>query len=384
MYHWRLIPHFGFKLLILLFIFWTNATALGQFKRLSVVPSQETIPVSLQLASHPQLKKVKVEVKSQLVKSRSRNGIKEFPYEFVDVWFHQVGPQEFYALRQKFGGLSQIPYRLGTSSYHLIEFLPPKMQALYGLKFESHSKIRTNCWGTAYEMLRHPQAPLTLFYAPPFEINQVLRSPAYTYPVAMSPQWMESHRMQSQIHEDVTRYRHKHLSEIQEQFKKTPQFNLGYDTLPDLWVDFIDDAQFNEFDLTKEANLKFGDLLLVSQEGLPEVTSYKRKTLHSSLMPFTLVHAAIYLGGNLFFEKTALNSSAPYRFATFETIQKTYGQRYSHGTVYEFRRARKGFLFPAPEEIFFDGKAREGMDYDKVSLKISPTGRGFLAAKSVP
>ena len=82
------------------------------------------------------------------------------------------------------GGNSRVKYVAGKT-YFLSDFLPPAMQALIFHNFWNEVKeveqneraaVTTNCWGTAYEMVRGaPDGQITLFYGDDVQILNLLR-----------------------------------------------------------------------------------------------------------------------------------------------------------------------------------------------------------------
>ncbi len=106
----------------------------------------------------------------------------------LKVTFPSLTNEQFNALKKVYGfALSQVQYRAGEV-YTLDDFLMPFMQATVNHEFESeiqddYTRIASNCWGTAYEIIRTSKKTATedlsrsvvLFYADTPEMQAVLQ-----------------------------------------------------------------------------------------------------------------------------------------------------------------------------------------------------------------
>lgn len=106
----------------------------------------------------------------------------DYPSPHLNVTFPSLTLDQFNALKGAYGfGLSRVKYKRGES-YTLADFLMPFMQATLNHEFESevqadYTRIGSNCWGTAYEVIRTSTAGASaiMFYADTTEMQAVLQ-----------------------------------------------------------------------------------------------------------------------------------------------------------------------------------------------------------------
>ena len=83
----------------------------------------------------------------------------DYPEPHLQVTFPSLTNEQFNSLKTTYGfGLSRVQYKNGEV-YTLGDFLMPFMQATLNHEFEAetqddYTKIASNCWGTAYEVIR--------------------------------------------------------------------------------------------------------------------------------------------------------------------------------------------------------------------------------------
>lgn len=120
----------------------------------------------------------------------------------LHVTFPELTRAQFDAIKSRYGfGLSRIKYQEGEA-YTLADFLMPFMQATLDHDFEpevqdDYTKIASNCWGTAYEIIRtaaprpgdpeaaaEQSASVVLFYADTSEMQSALQDEKHSTLVA--------------------------------------------------------------------------------------------------------------------------------------------------------------------------------------------------------
>ncbi len=120
----------------------------------------------------------------------------------LHVTFPNLSRSQFEAVKSRYGfGLSRIKYREGEI-YTLADFLMPFMQATLDHEFEpevqgDYTKIASNCWGTAYEVIRTASprpaekqiadelsSSVVLFYANTGEMQKILQDDRFSTRVA--------------------------------------------------------------------------------------------------------------------------------------------------------------------------------------------------------
>lgn len=241
---------------------------------------------------------------------------------------------QFERVKKTFWANSPLTY--ASRDFSLSEFLPPAMQALEGHKFDYgdgvvthyihkigmilgisgfklfedgkgtdiHSfRVLSNCWNTAYELLRGRTDSFLHFFASDVDALRYLDDGAARI--------------------DDRRYSQKNTE--YSQFIKEFDCQPSGDKVPAICLD-DDRAQRNQ-------GLQFGDLLLISNA------------------PDRLEHAAIYLADDLFFELSGIDKNSIYRISSWSQIRKIKAYRDSH---YVFRRFNgEGFKpLPNPHDVF--------------------------------
>jgi hypothetical protein len=188
-----------------------------------------------------------------------------------DIEFAPMARAEFDSLKATYAGFSLVksstPYEPGQA-YSLVDFLPPIMQSMLGLKFQEETtsiplprretalaSTVANCWGTVYEVLREAQLPIgafSVFYAHDDVMQEFLRDQSYS---------------------SVVKPYSKSLA--------------AYENLS-----------------IRNRGLKPGDVLIVGGEWL--------------------YHVAIFLDNDLFFEKSGSGSNTLFRLVTYDLLARTW------------------------------------------------------------
>ncbi|MEY4631786.1 MAG: hypothetical protein RIQ81_1906 [Pseudomonadota bacterium] len=213
----------------------------------------------------------------------------------LHVTFPSLSRSQFEGLKARYGfGLSRIQYRAGEA-YTLADFLMPFMQATIDHEFKpetqkDYTKIASNCWGTAYEVIRtsrridgdsapdrDPSASVTLFYADTGEMQAVLQDDSRSQLIAQGPS----------------------MADLYEEGKRAGQKMLPGDTV-----------------------------LLLDSEGKME-------------------HAITNVDQDVWFEKVGYSAGAPYRL----TRTADFFHQVAGGRTVEWRRFPRGGL-PDPADIF--------------------------------
>ena len=226
---------------------------------------------------------------------------------------------QFDSLKKFYGSWSiiksYVPFNKSGNA-KLEDFLPPVMQAVVGLKFIQNEELiysvsqqqikistTTNCWGTVWELIRHslrlaPISPekegfgsLSVFYAER-DMLKFLRDPQYSSLIK------------------------------------------GYDS-PEA------DSDMKPFyNPKRNDSLKPGDVFIITKKSSQEAEGTEQ-----------LVHAAMVLDSDLYFEKTAIQSNAAYRVTRYEDILSLYGISKGFSSRVEWRRFNLKPL-PSPQEVF--------------------------------
>ncbi len=226
---------------------------------------------------------------------------------------------QFESLKKFYGSWSiiksYVPFN-SSGNAKLEDFLPPVMQAVVGLKFVQNEELiqsvsqqqlkistTTNCWGTVWELILHslrlaPISPeregfgsLSVFYAER-DMLKFLRDPQYS------------------------------------------SFIKGYDS-PDT------DLEMKSFyNLKRNESLRPGDVFIITKKSSQESDGTEQ-----------LVHAAMVLDSDLYFEKTAIQNNAAYRVSRYEDILSLYGISKGYSSRVEWRRFNLKPL-PGPHVVF--------------------------------
>lgn len=222
----------------------------------------------------------------------------DYPVPHLNVTFPSLSESQFNALKRTYGfGLSRVKYKPGET-YSLGDFLMPFMQATLNHEFESevqedYTRIASNCWGTAYEVVRtsadqrgragdgknsaDPGPGVVLFYADTAEMQAVLQDDTRGQRLG----------------------RGTSMEEIYEQARNS--------TTP----------------------MDFGDVFLVlDQSGVLE-------------------HALTFIDRDVWFEKVGYGAGSPYRLTT----TRDFFHKIKDGRVVEWRRFPRGGL-PHPVDQF--------------------------------
>ncbi len=239
---------------------------------------------------------------------------------YYDVKFNRLSEDQFCKLKSKYW--PDNPLELKNRPYDLAEFFPPVMQALLNVNFgTSEQYLRTirrpkhvksdwadiflirpfvrcasNCWTTAYEVLRKRKSRYLHFFASDRDVMNYLGSG------------------------DPSRYTHRDTR--YSKFIKELPFNeacVHSEREPACPLD--NKAQRN-------SGLAFGDLLLVRRA------------------PDLLDHAAIYVADDLYFEKGGAKADYLVRLNLYPEIRKLYRD---HHHVFQFRRFWGDGLTPLPD-----------------------------------
>lgn len=230
----------------------------------------------------------------------------------LEISFQLTTESQFSALRKRYAAWAKAQptqsFR-GPGSYRLETFLPPVIQAAYGKRFQSSQQrpfhlpravaeafppgaiipnviqFFTNCWTTVYSTM----------YA------SLSADPAtqLTFPVFM----------------------------VNSAVEKVLANNTYFTKV---------DSAGRANAMAKQRALRAGDTVLVY--GAAAVTNGKR----------SILHAAIKIDHNLWYEKTANTDDVAYRFVTFEDILAKYA---GYEPTYEFRRPT-GTELPHPSAVF--------------------------------
>lgn len=222
---------------------------------------------------------------------------------YYDITFGKLTKDQFETLQRVYHKNPSATYS-SAREYALEDFMPPQIQALKGLRFESEEidseipfpsadgRPRTfilnalsNCWNAAYEVVRDDPSKTYLYYVDSKVADSVLHDERYSTVV------------------------------------KTFNFN-----------DWTSPAAAEN----RNAGLEPNDIILVYGK---------------SIWGEGLQHVAVFLDNDLYFEKTGPDRLMNYRFAPFSDIAETYSE-YSNTRV-EVRRFKRGVLPPAPEVFTF-------------------------------
>lgn len=229
----------------------------------------------------------------------------------VRITFENLTEAHYRLLMDHYGGQGLVPFATGRT-YELVDFLPPKIQALadrwlvpttqtdpripqdWGDPRNPGSpvdvSIGMNCWATAYEVLRDFGKPLA----------QLTGKIAYFGPMVA----------------DTLLNQKREFQELQEPLPRTA------------WAA----GQVAE----RNKNRKPGDLLWI-------------KTKDSLMGP---AHVALWLDNDLYFEKTNYSGEDPIRFAFFDDVVKAYLEQDDAERPMEMKFIRyKAGALPAPETL---------------------------------
>lgn len=265
----------------------------------------------------------------------------DFKNQFIiRIFFPKLNRLQFEALKFRFWKNSELEFE--ERPYYLSEFLPPAFQAVnqnhnLDVKIDEHSdinfrkigwnpfkenypemfrqqkfsnkndfydadtyminpymRVRSNCWTTAYELLRQDENSFNFFFASDNEITKFLgkEQPENEYSFLVKKlNWQQA---------------------------CTPDAN----------------GITCQNDLSSERNskLEFGDLLMIFNQA------------------DQLVHAAIYIVDDVYFEKAGAKSGQPFRLNTWNEIRKSY--RNENKIIFR-RFNQRGFKkLPAPVSAF--------------------------------
>jgi hypothetical protein len=219
----------------------------------------------------------------------------DYPSPHLNVTFPSLSESQFNELKRTYGfGLSRVKYKRGEA-YSLGDFLMPFMQATLNHEFESevqedYTRIASNCWGTAYEVVRTSIGQVgngkgsvdaslgaVLFYADTGEMQAIL----------------QDDKRSQRLGRGVS------IDEIYEQARIS--------TTP----------------------IDFGDVFLVlDQSGVLE-------------------HALTFIDRDVWFEKVGYGAGSPYRLTT----TKDFFHKLNDGRMVEWRRFPRGGL-PDPVDEF--------------------------------
>jgi hypothetical protein len=206
---------------------------------------------------------------------------------------------------------------LPEREYELIDFLPVAMQALVGKRFEERTidvpadvspprsirdpfsiNLSSNCWTTAYEIQRHASDAFVAFYVAPNQIRKVLED-----------------------------------NSVSDVVKSLNQTELA-----------LENSQL------RNQSIKPGDTLYIYGPGALLQTDASAIAASKE----ELLHVAIFLDDDVYFEKSAKESQSAYRIASFSDIRKKYSDKSTGSTEqyrYVFRRFGKAELKHPAEEF---------------------------------
>ena len=208
--------------------------------------------------------------------------------------FDELSEPQFETLKSAYGGRSEVKYSPGNS-YEIQDFLPPIFQALNGLRYRgldvvSEGTLRaylqgreslmksepsenfnelmirggSNCWGFAYEVARDDKVAYETFLVNGFNLHNVFEEER------------NARKIFSRTYRDLAKMTREQRNQ----------------------------------------DLKPGDILFVNQN----------VTFDNSEQKGPLLHAAVYVDDDLYFEKTGVSNGFLYRFVTFDQISATYGR----------------------------------------------------------
>lgn len=280
---------------------------------------------------------------------------------------------KFARLKDVFGGQSQVPYR-AKPSYDLVDFLPPVMQALNFKLFQEedvgNATIESNCWSTAYEIARGGSRFHIFGATQGTLIWPLLSDPRFSIEIPNDPRDSGVSAQLEEAFGRVVEYRKGRLAEYPNKLPAVQSYPELVSLLfpPELRQQIIT-GQDPDIDFSRNDQLRFGDVLLVLQEGTVELGDG-----NATLRERSLAHAAVFVAPGLYFEKTFLNDFTAYRLVTFSDIQSEYGDLLRSGTRYVHRRFHRSPPLPPPREAFA-GNVSVFADYD---LLTDSEGRGIL------
>ena len=237
---------------------------------------------------------------------------------YLDYKFSNLSQIQFDALVNHFGGQSQTLFRADTV-YSLSDFISPLVQATEGLRFQgvdentviaasespelnlpSAASTSANCWGTSWEYLRH--------------LSEAKNNDRYDLPLTV----FYAENGVKQAFYDYTKA------------IETLKVNRDYSVT---------------LEATQSLPLKVGDVLLLTGKNRSNTD---------------LIHTAIYLDHNVYFEKTSIDQRGTYRVTTLDSILDLYGTSSGEPVTLEWRRWN-GATLPSAQELFTE-KSAEGTD----------------------
>ncbi len=311
-----------------------------------------------------------------------------FNYNLLKIVFTGLKENEFQLLKNLYSsGKSKTEWDSKKEAYELKDFLIPQMQALIGNRFESEGDVHSNCWGTAYEIARGAQSDFTFFYAEPNQVLKVFENSSYSFPLPLSTKLQNSVAKQEMQFQKIKAFREKNIAKYIEAYESGTTSLIKNLSFPKSAKENTLHSKLSEFNISENANLRFGDMLIITQEG--DFQTFKNEkgieTVSKKLAPRTLVHAAIFVDQNLYFEKTAYNDDAPYRLVRWSEIYATYGNLAKNGTRYMHRRFDARRPLPHPETAFatksmqFASK-EQSLSFDSNGLAKFQNARPFKSA----
>lgn len=257
----------------------------------------------------------KVRVKAVEYTVPGFEGLPQEASKHIEVTFPGLTKNEFDILNSAYGKHGHwLKGRKAT--YDITDFLPPIVQATVKHRFHPHyiqyvpggfeelqqdgtykSSLTANCWGTVYEYLRGDPQSLKIFYASNRQIGEILLDATYSSHVKVLNQ--------SQVFGDVSK--------------------------------------------TRNTGLVPGDILVVlKNDAMPMESERHNYYPGTSAYPTEIVHAAIYIDNDLYFEKTGFSGRALYRIVSFQNI--LIDNREDHSFIY--RRSTGASQMPDPKVAF--------------------------------
>lgn len=244
--------------------------------------------------------------------------------------------QQIRELSRKFGRSSEFAVPLISDSaetYYLSDFVPARMQALQGMSYPKQSKVLrgllgksdlnrdpvidnfvlrpevrrvTNCWTTAFELMRQDPLQFSAWFA----------SDRHIVP------YLDAIGSDGQLLDEDTQWT-SFVKELKWQQACIPD--------PSSW------CPDGDLHMARNQGLKRGDLLLIHGEA-------------------GLEHAALYVGRDLYFEKTGARSTSQlYRLVPFSEIARSYASGRRSDLRFRFRRPRGDAVWPDPGQGFSSG-----------------------------
>lgn len=246
-----------------------------------------------------------------------------------------IRQQQIQELSRKFGRVAEPGVPLVSDSaetYFLSDFIPARMQSLQGMAYPKRSKVAwgllgssdlnrdpvvdnfvlrpevrrlSNCWTTAYELLRPTPLQFSAWFASDRHVAPYLES------MSENGELIDEDTQWTSFVKELTWQQ----ACVPNRSGMCPEGDLG---------------------LERNQGLQVGDLLLVhSRNGLE--------------------HAAVYMGRDLYFEKTGAKSADQlYRLVPYSEIANGYPSARRSDLRFRFRRPRADAVWPDPRHGFAD------------------------------